>query len=108
MPASEVALPFRVGARTLLTLRRRLVRRALSLDEALNGTQPILPPIAADEDGYLVTALPASAAGALVAAQPGLRPFIRQRYRRSFARLDQDFETWLAGFSPKSRSTCRR
>ena len=37
MPASETSLPLRIGARTLFTLRRRLVRRGLSLEEALGG-----------------------------------------------------------------------
>ncbi len=108
MPASETALPFRIGAHTLLTLRRRLIRRGLSLEEALGGGPPALPPLAGDADGYLVTALPAALTEGLAAGHAGLRPFVRQRYRRSYARLDQDFDTYLAGFSAKSRSTCRR
>lgn len=108
MPASEIALPLRIGARTLLTLRRRLVRRSLSLDEALGGALPTLSPLADDEHGYLVTALPANLADRLIAGHGGLKPFLRQRYRRSYARLDQDFDAWLAGFSARSRSTCKR
>jgi CelD/BcsL family acetyltransferase involved in cellulose biosynthesis len=108
MPASDVALPLRIGARTLFTLRRRLSRRALSLDEALGGALPILPDLTAGEDGCLVTALPAHLADRVTAQQPGLKPFVRQRYRRSYARLDQDFDAYLAGFSAKSRSTCKR
>lgn len=108
MPASDVALPLRIGARTLFTLRRRLVRRALSLDEGLGGALPVLPQLVPAEDGYLVAALPAALADTLVARYPGLKPFVRQRYRRSYARLDVDFNTWLAGFSAKSRSTCKR
>lgn len=108
MPASDVALPLRIGARTLFTLRRRLVRRALSLDEGLGGALLSLPPLAPQEDGYLVTALPTGLADPLVAAGSGLKPFVRQRYRRSFARLDIDFDAYLAGFSAKSRSTCKR
>lgn len=108
MPASEISLPLRIGARTLFTLRRRLVRRALSLKEALDGAAPTLPALAAGEHGYLVTALPAAALAALSAGHAGLKPFVRQSYRRSFARLDLDFDAYLAGFSAKSRSTCRR
>lgn len=108
MPASETALPLRIGARTLLTLRRRLVRRRLTLDEALGGGMPALPPLAAEDDGYLVTALPAALADGLAARHGGLKPFVRQRYRRSYARLDLDFDAYLGGFSAKSRSTCRR
>jgi len=108
MPASEIALPFRIGARTLVTLRRRLMRRSLSLDEALGGAMPALPPLAAEEEGYLVTALPENLVDPLIAGQPELRPFIRQRYRRNYARLDLEFEAYLGSFSAKSRSTCRR
>jgi CelD/BcsL family acetyltransferase involved in cellulose biosynthesis len=108
LPASETALPLRIGARTLFTLRRRLVRRPLSLEEALAGGVPALPPLAEGEDGYLVTALPAAALDRLAARHAGLKPFVRQHYRRSYARLDQGFDAYLGGFSAKSRSTCRR
>lgn len=108
MPASDVALPLRIGARTLFTLRRRLVRRRLSLEEALEGGVPALTALGEDAHGYLVNALPAASIDTLAARHPRLRPVVRQRYRRSYARLDQDFETYLSGFSAKSRSTCRR
>lgn len=108
MPVSDVALPLRIGTRTLLTLRRRLVRRGLSLEEALGGGLPALPALGEGEQGYLVNALPAARIEALAARHAGLKPFVRQLYRRSYARLDQEFETYLAGFSAKSRSTCRR
>ena len=105
MPASDTALPLRIGARRLGELRRRLVRRRLTLADALAGEMPALPPLAAGDHGYLVTALPADLLPALVAERPGLRAFVRQAYRRSYARLDLDFESYLAGFSAKSRST---
>jgi len=108
LPASEIALPLRIGARTLLTLRRRLVRRGLSLKEGLSGAAPALAPLGPGDHGYLVTALPAEALPRLLEKAPGLKPFVRQLYRRRYARLDQDFETYFAGFSAKSRSTCRR
>ncbi len=107
MPASETILPFRVGARTLWSVRRALVRRRVPLEAALAGPRPDLPPLGAKEDGYLIAGLPAHLAAPL-AGETGLRPFVRQRYPRSYARLDQDFETYFAGFSAKSRSTCRR
>lgn len=108
MPASDIALPLRIGARTLWTLRRRLARRRLTLVEGLGDAPPALPALDEGDHGYLVTALPAAWAAGLAARHPGLRPFVRQRYRRSYARLDQDFETYLAGFSAKSRSTLKR
>ena len=108
MPASDVALPLRIGSRTLFTLRCPLARRTLSLDEALGGELPALPGPTNGEDGCLVNALPAALAGRLIAQHPALKPFVRQRYRRSYARLDQGFDSYFAGFSAKSRSTCRR
>jgi len=108
LPASETSLPLRIGARTLFTLRRRLVRRGLSLEEALAGGLPALPPLQESEHGYMVTALPAALTAALTERHAGLKPFARQSYRRSYARLDQDFDAYLGGFSAKSRSTCRR
>lgn len=107
MPASEIALPLRVGARTVWTLRRRLVRRAFSLEEALGHVQPVLPPLDG-ADGYLITSVPAALAEPLRASRLDLHPFVRQRYRRSYARLDQPFEAYLQGFSGKTRSTLKR
>ena len=108
MAASDVALPLRIGTRTVWTLRRQLVRRRLSLEEALAGEPPALPPLAADEHGYLVTALPSDLAGAIGRSHPELKAFVRQSYVRSYARLDQGFDEYFAGFSAKSRSTLRR
>jgi len=108
MAASEVALPLRIGARTVFTLRRRLIRRALTLEEALAGAMPPLPPLGPDDQGYFVTALPASLIGKMSAAHPRLRAFGRQRYPRSYADLSQDFHAWLAGLSGKTRATLKR
>jgi CelD/BcsL family acetyltransferase involved in cellulose biosynthesis len=104
---SAVALPFRVGARTVWRVRRRLQRVPVTLDQARRGELPHLPPLDGG-DGYFLTSLPAEALPAIAHARPGLTPFVRQRYRRWFANLDQSFEAYLAGFSAKSRSTLRR
>lgn len=106
--AVDTALPLRIGARTLWTLRRRLVRRRVPLAEALGDIPPSLPPLDAQAHGYLVNALPEQWEGGIAASRAELRPFARQRYRRSYARLDLGFETWLAGLSAKSRSTLKR
>lgn len=108
MAASDVALPLRVGARTVWTLRRRLVRRALTLEEALAGAAPALPPLQPDEQGYFITALPTAALAELALAYPDLRLFVRQRYPRSYAGLRQSFDRWFGAFSAKSRSTLKR
>jgi CelD/BcsL family acetyltransferase involved in cellulose biosynthesis len=108
MPASDIALPLRIGARTLWTLRRRLVRRRLTLEEALGAAVPELPPLDPADDGYLITALPAAWAGGEAARHAGLKAFVRQHYRRSYARLDLEFDAYLAGFSAKGRSTLKR
>ena len=108
MPASETRLPLRLGARTLFTLRRRLCRASLTLNDALHEAVPSLPALGDDEHGHFVTALPEAQLAALQARNSELKLFIRQYYRRHYARLDQDFDTYLAGFSSKSRSTLRR
>ncbi len=108
MSPSETALPLRIGARTLWTLKRRLVRRRLTLQEVLASEPPRLAALEADEQGYLVTGLPAALADRLASSHDGLRTFTRQRYARSYAPLDMDFETYSAGFSSKSRSSLKR
>lgn len=103
---TPVRLPLRVGARTVATLSRRLLRVGLSLDDALSGAMPALPPLGA-ADGYLVTALPEARLAELT-ARDDLRVFVRQRYRRSYAALDGGFDAFLAGLSAKTRSTLKR
>ena len=58
MTAPALPLKFQIGARTLWTVRRRLVRVPLSLADALAGEAPVLPPLPVGADGYLVTSLP--------------------------------------------------
>ena len=104
----ETPLPLRVGARSVLTFRRRLVRVRLSLEEALASRALALPPLEPNADGYLVSALPAAQTGDVAAQRPDLKLFVRQRYRRSYVRLDQSFDQYLAGFPGKRRSTLTR
>jgi CelD/BcsL family acetyltransferase involved in cellulose biosynthesis len=103
---AAVQLPFRIGTRTLWHLRRRLLRVTTSLEDALRGHAPLLP--ATEGDGYLLAALPADRLPSVLGAHPTMRPFIRQRYRRFYARLDGSFDDYLATFSAKSRSTLKR
>ncbi|HEV2748179.1 MAG TPA: GNAT family N-acetyltransferase [Allosphingosinicella sp.] len=105
---ATVALPLRVGPRTLARLSRKLIRVPVSLEAGMNGTPPDLPSLPQGADGFLVTALPAWLAADMAASQPGLKPFVRQRYQRSYASLEGSFDDYLAGFSAKTRSTLRR
>jgi CelD/BcsL family acetyltransferase involved in cellulose biosynthesis len=103
--AARVALPFRIGARTVGRMHRRLVRLSVPLEDAIAGRPPLLPGLPAQADGYFIRALPTEGS-----QQPsaGMRSFVRQSYSRHFADLRQDFETYLAGFSAKSRSSLKR
>jgi CelD/BcsL family acetyltransferase involved in cellulose biosynthesis len=106
--AAPASLKLSLGRRTLWRFERLLVRRQLSLEEGLSGCVPALPPLPDGAAGYQLNAVPVVALDGLKAAFPGLRIFVRQRYRRRYAALDGDFEAYLAGLSPKSRSTLRR
>ena len=67
-----------------------------------------MPALMPGEDGYLITALPAAAAGQVAWCHSRLRPFVRQRYERSYADLSLGFDAWLARLSANSRSTMKR
>ena len=101
---TAVALKFQVGARTLASVRRRLVRIGLSLDEVLAGHVPALP--ASDGDGYLVTSLPVD----LAERVRGERhvTMVRQRYTRFYTDLTIGHDAWLAGLSGAARATLKR
>lgn len=112
MSAMPYTLKFRVGARTLLSIDRRLERVPMSLADTLTEMPPPLPPLDAAAQGYAVTSLPERWLPHVVTHGDGLKPHVRQRYTRRYADLAQDFDAYLAGFSSKSRSTllrkCRR
>ncbi|WP_293874660.1 MULTISPECIES: GNAT family N-acetyltransferase [unclassified Sphingomonas] len=101
---TAVALRFQIGARTLASVRRRLVRVALSLDDVLAGAVPTLPP--GEGDGYLVTSLPAALADRVDGR--GHAAVVRQRYTRFYTDLGIGHEAWLAGLSGSARSTLKR
>jgi hypothetical protein len=108
LAATPASLKLSLGRHTLWRFERLLVRRRLTLEEGLAGLLPALPPLSQGAAGYQLNAVPAAALDRLEAALPGLRAFVRQRYRRSYAALDRDFEAYFAGFSAKGRSTLRR
>ncbi|SFR79368.1 GNAT family N-acetyltransferase [Sphingomonas jatrophae] len=103
---ARVPLRFQVGARTLFSIPRRLVRVSLDLAQAEAGHVPALPPLALGQDGYLVTSLAEDALERLPAGN--LARIVRQRYVRRYAALDRGFDAWAAQLSGKSRSTLLR
>ncbi len=97
------ALRLQIGARTIATIPRRLVRVGLTLDQALLDWRPLLPPLSSHDDGYLLTSLPEE-----------MRPewngtsFERQRYTRYYVDLSAGEAAWRAGLSGLTRSSLKR
>lgn len=106
--AAPYPLRFQLGARTLWTVRRRLLRVSPTLAEIRGGAVPPLPPLGAGAHGYLLASCPEAAIDRVRAAVPGLRCLVRQRYVRRYADLAGGWDAYLAGFSPKSRATLLR
>lgn len=100
---STSALKLQVGARTLVSFPRRLVRVAWSLEQAMTGHGPAMPVLQAADDGYLVTSLPE----AVPLDAGGLR-FVRQRYVRYYVDLAGGRAAWAAGLSGQARSGLKR
>ena len=101
-----MSLKFQVGARTLASIARRLVRVPYALDAVLAGTPLVLPTLPADADGYLVTSLPETALRGLDGRD--LLMAVRQRYVRYFVDLSAGETAWLAGLSGSARSGIKR
>lgn len=106
MSAGTATLRFQIGARTLAALPRRIVRVPLSLADVLAGAVPVLPPLGAGGDGYLVTSLPADRQDAL--GTDGWLVQVRQRYTRYHADLRIGAEAWWAGLSANTRASLKR
>lgn len=102
--AARTALPFRIGARTIATASRRLLRIGWSLDAALAGTAHALPPLDTRVDGYLLMSMPTGR----MPPHDGLLVAVRQRYRRHYVDLGIGHDGWLAGLSATTRSAMRR
>ena len=107
-PVRQVSLKFEIGARTLLAIRRALVRLPLTLDEAIAGQAPLLPRLAPDAHGYAITSLPEGLQDAVVAASGGMLPFVRQRYTRHFIDFSLGFDGWWQGLSGNARQSLKR
>ncbi|WP_253190325.1 GNAT family N-acetyltransferase [Sphingomonas sp. LM7] len=103
-----VRLKFEIGARTLLTVRRSLVRVPLTLAEARSGLAPVLPSLDRHADGYSLTSLPEDQMPALAAQAGGMLPFVRQRYTRYFLDFAGNYDGWFASLSSNARQGLRR
>lgn len=105
---SSIALKFQVGARTLASIPRELLRVSVDLDDAIAGALPALPPLPPGADGYLVTSLSEGREADLLRTASGLIPQVRQRYTRYHADLTTGFDAFWAGLSGNSRSQLKR
>ena len=106
--ARPLPLKFQVGARTLASVKRNLIRVPLDLDAAIDGRLLVLPPLDLRADGYLVTSLPEAQRDALAGVAGGMIAFVRQRYTRRYADLTIGFDAYLAQLSGNTRSAIKR
>ncbi|MBB5710147.1 CelD/BcsL family acetyltransferase involved in cellulose biosynthesis [Sphingomonas xinjiangensis] len=106
--ARKTQLKFEIGARTLITVDRTLVRVPLSLADARTARLPALPPLDREAHGYAVTSLPEGLVGPLLKASGDMLPFVRQRYTRYYLDLTLSFERWFASLSSNTRQSLRR
>lgn len=106
--ARPMPLKFEIGARTLGQVSRTLRRVPLSLDAALEGRLPVLPPLEREAHGYSITSLPEDRLDAMVDASGGMLPFVRQRYTRHYIDLTIGAQAWLAHLSGNARQGIRR
>lgn len=106
--ARPTSLSFQIGARTLLAVKRSMVRVAVSLDDASGGRLPSLPPLPDDAHGYVVTSLPEGRLDAMIQASGRMIGFVRQRYTRYYADLTDSYDDYLAKLSSSTRQGVRR
>ena len=106
--ARPTSLSFQVGARKLFAVKRSLVRVPVSLNEALEGRLPSLPPLPEAAQGYVVTSLPVDRLDAMVYASGRMTRFVRQDYTRYFADLTGAYDAYLAKLSGNARQGVRR
>jgi len=101
---TQVALRFQIGARTLASVDRSLVRVPCQIDDVIAGRSPVLPPT--EGDGYLITSLPERLLGAIDTG--GRIASVRQRYDRFHTDFALGHTAWLQGLSSNARSTIKR
>jgi len=106
--AAPLPLKVQLGARTLVTLRPRLVRVPLALDDVREGRVPRMPRLDPSGAGYLVTSLPEALLQDTVRATSGMIAFVRQRYTRYHADLTRGFDAYHATLSANTRQGLKR
>jgi len=102
---SVYPLKFQAGARTLLSVNRRLIRYTCDLAMALEASPPVLAPLKG-ADGYMLRSLPQSLLEGM--DRSNLLMHVRQNYTRYFADFSAGFEAYMANFSGKTRATLKR
>ncbi|MEO9133363.1 MAG: GNAT family N-acetyltransferase [Sphingomonas sp.] len=108
MSAVLLPLRFQIGARTLASIQRQLVRVPLSLDDAIDGRLPPLPPLDRTAHGYQITSLPEDRRDTMAQAGAGMIAFVRQRYTRHYVDLAISHDAWLETMSSNTRTGLRR
>lgn len=108
MNAVSLPLRFQVGARTLASIQRQMVRMPLSLDDVLDGGVPVLPTLERGAHGYQITSLPEEKLTLMRATAGGMIAFVRQRYTRYYADLTIGHDAYLATLSANTRSGMKR
>ena len=99
------ALRLQIGARTLVTIPRRLIRVPWSLEDALAG-RPRALPLLRKVDGYLLTSVPETLLDSIGAG--GFAMHVRQRYLRHYVDLTGGAAAWDAALSANTRQSLRR
>lgn len=105
--SSTYEIPFTVGSRRLLTVKKDVATWAFSLEDVLSGRIPPVPKLAQGE-GLRVLSAPACTEAQLREAMPGYLVGAREEYARSYIDMSGSYEEYLARFSGKTRSTLRR
>lgn len=99
---------FQIGARTLISVPKKLLRVEQGLEDAIAGNLPDLPLLAPDDDGYSLVSLPVPRLAAARRQAGGLIVHLRQAYTRYFVDLTIGGDAWLAGLSGNTRSGLKR
>ena len=105
--SSTYEIPFTVGSRRLLTVKRDVTTLAFSLEDILCGRIPPVPHLAQAE-GLRVLSAPTCTEAQLRETLPGFLVGAREGYARSYIEMEGSYEDYLARFSGKTRSTLRR